>query len=134
MPLLNVEFTWFGKVGKTEVQEPLCTLMLFLPFPGHSAVAGTAKEAHTRQRCSQKVFALLLPKLLAPRHSLCLPVISRGKEKREKQEANITCHFQRRHSTAAGISRHTAGHAPLHKDRSETRRETITLRGEETSA
>ena len=128
-PALDAEFTQFGKAGKMEAQEPLCTLMLFLPFPGHSAVAGTAKEAHTRQRRSQKLFALLLPKVLSPACSFCLPVISGGKEKKEEQQGPFPektqhcCRDQQAH----------AGHAPLHEDRSGTHRETITLRGEETS-
>lgn len=106
-PALDAEFTRFGKVDKTEAQEPLCTLMLFRAFPGHSTVSGTPKEAHTQQRCSQNLFTLLFPKVLSPACSLCLPVVCGVKEKKEEQEgANITCCFQRWPSTAAGISRH----------------------------
>lgn len=54
-PALHAEFTQSGKVGKVEAQEPLCILMLLLPFLGHSAVPGTDKGVNTGQRFSQRV-------------------------------------------------------------------------------
>lgn len=106
-PALDAECTRFGKAGRTEATEASLHSDAVSPFLGHSAAAGTAKAAHTWQRSSQNPFALLLPKVLPPAHFLCLPVVSGGKEKKEEQQgANITCYFQRWHSTAAGITRH----------------------------
>lgn len=92
-----------GQDGGTEASLHSYAVSSFLR---HSAVAGTAKAAHTWQRSTQNPFALLLPKcflLLA----LCAYQWFLGEKKKgEQQGANVTCHFQRWHSTAARITRH----------------------------
>jgi len=129
-PAPDAERTRCGKVGKTEAQELLCTLMWFYPFLGCSTVAGTAKEAHTWHRRFQNLLALL-PKVLSPACSLCLLVVfgENGRTTRSKYNllfpeiAQHCCRDQQAH----------AGHAPLCENTSGTHRETVTLWGEETS-
>lgn len=70
----------FGKVVKTEAQEPVCTLMLHLPFPGHSG--------WDSQRSIRRAVVLSKPLCPSPQSafscSLSLLISGfRGKEKKE---------------------------------------------------
>lgn len=134
MPALNTEFTWFGKVGKTgRHRSPSALWCSFFPARGKAQWLGQPKK-HTHGRGALKTS---LP-FSSPKCFLLLALFAYqwflGKrEKGRTTRGKYNLPFPEMTQHCCRDQQANVGPVLLHVGRSGTHKETITLRGEETS-